>query len=40
MRTKQEFVRHKIVSGSSSSKSKLGKYLAEDVELETDDLIY
>ncbi|XP_049378281.1 zinc finger BED domain-containing protein RICESLEEPER 2-like [Solanum stenotomum] len=37
MRTKLEFVRHKVVSGSSSSKSELGRYLAEDVEPETDD---
>ncbi|KAH0638959.1 hypothetical protein KY285_035545 [Solanum tuberosum] len=37
MRTKLEFVRHKVVSRSSSSKSELDRYLAEDVEPETDD---
>ncbi|KAH0639799.1 hypothetical protein KY285_036385 [Solanum tuberosum] len=37
MRTRLEFVRHQVVSGSSSSKSELGRYLAEDVEPETDD---
>ncbi|KAH0725675.1 hypothetical protein KY284_001540 [Solanum tuberosum] len=37
MRTKLEFVRHKVVSGSSSSKSELGRYFAEDVEPKTDD---
>ena len=37
MRTKKEFVRQKAVSGSSSSKSELGRYLVEDVEPETGD---
>ncbi|KAM3282726.1 hypothetical protein P3S67_026371 [Capsicum chacoense] len=32
MRTKQQFEKHKEISGGSSSKSELGKYLAEDIE--------
>ncbi|KAM3202423.1 hypothetical protein P3L10_030047 [Capsicum annuum] len=32
MRTKQQFEKHKEISGGSSSKSELGKYLAEEIE--------
>ena len=37
MRTKQQFEKHKEVSGSSSNKSELERYLAEDIELDSDD---
>ncbi|KAH0764763.1 hypothetical protein KY285_000634 [Solanum tuberosum] len=37
MRTKQQFKKHKEVSGSSGSKSKLKRYLAEDIEPNSDD---
>ena len=37
LRTKQQFEKHKEVSGSSSNKSELEKYLAEDIELDSDD---
>lgn len=37
MRTKQQFEKHKEVSGGvSGSKSELDRYLAEDIELDTD----
>ncbi|KAM3235118.1 hypothetical protein P3L10_015154 [Capsicum annuum] len=32
MRTKQQFEKHKEISGGSSSKSELGKYLVEEIE--------
>ncbi|KAM3320297.1 hypothetical protein P3S67_007497 [Capsicum chacoense] len=32
MRTKQQFEKHKEISGGLSSKSELGKYLAEEIE--------
>ena len=37
MRTKQQSEKHKEVSGSSSNKSELEIYLAEDIELDSDD---
>ncbi|KAH0729524.1 hypothetical protein KY290_000648 [Solanum tuberosum] len=37
MRTKQQFEKHKEVSGSSGSKSELKRYLAEDIEPDSDD---
>ncbi|KAH0642014.1 hypothetical protein KY290_033621 [Solanum tuberosum] len=37
MRTKQQFEKHKEVSGSSGSKSELERYLAEDIEPDSDD---
>ena len=37
LRTKQQFEKHKEVSGSSSNKSELEIYLAEDIELDSDD---
>ena len=37
LRTKQQFEKHKEVSGSSSNKSELERYLAEDIELDSDD---
>ena len=40
MRTKQQFEKHKEVSGSSSNKSELERYLAEDIELDSDDFEY
>ncbi|KAH0636460.1 hypothetical protein KY289_036375 [Solanum tuberosum] len=36
MRTKQQFEKHKEVSGSSGSKSELERYLAEDIEPDSD----
>ena len=36
LRTKQQFEKHKEVSGSSSNKSELERYLAEDIELDSD----
>ncbi|KAH0645811.1 hypothetical protein KY284_033695 [Solanum tuberosum] len=37
MRTKQQFEKHKEVSGSSGSKSELERYLAKDIEPDSDD---
>uniref|UniRef100_A0A3Q7HN68 hAT-like transposase RNase-H fold domain-containing protein n=1 Tax=Solanum lycopersicum TaxID=4081 RepID=A0A3Q7HN68_SOLLC len=37
MRTKQQFEKHKEVSGSSGNKSELERYLAEDIETDSDD---
>uniref|UniRef100_A0A3Q7IY66 HAT C-terminal dimerisation domain-containing protein n=1 Tax=Solanum lycopersicum TaxID=4081 RepID=A0A3Q7IY66_SOLLC len=37
MRTKQQFEKHKKVSGSSANKSELKRYLAEDIEPHSDD---
>ena len=37
MRTKQQFEKHKEVSGSSGNKSELEKYLAKDIEPDSDD---
>ncbi|XP_055812817.1 uncharacterized protein LOC129882518 isoform X2 [Solanum dulcamara] len=36
MRTKQQFEKHKEVSGGSGSKSELDRYLAEDIESDSD----
>ncbi|KAM3395034.1 zinc finger BED domain-containing protein RICESLEEPER 2-like [Capsicum galapagoense] len=40
MRTKQKFEKHKEISGGSSNKSKLGKYVAEEIEPDLEHLIY
>ena len=37
MRTKQQFEKHKEVSGSSGNKSELERYLAEDIDPDSDD---
>ena len=37
MRTKQQFEKHKKVSGSSANKSEMERYLAEDIESDSDD---
>ncbi|KAL3361312.1 hypothetical protein AABB24_014291 [Solanum stoloniferum] len=37
MRTKQQFEKHKEVSGSSGSKSELERYLGEDIEPDSDE---
>ena len=34
---KQQFEKHKEVSGSLGNKSELERYLAEDIELDSDD---
>ena len=38
MRTKQQFEKHKEVSGSSANKSEMERYLAEDIELDIGDV--
>ena len=40
LRTKQQFEKHKEVSGSSGNKSELERYLAEDIEPDRDDFEY
>ena len=37
MRMKQQFEKHKEVSGSSGNKSELERYLVEDIEQDSDD---
>lgn len=37
LRTKQQFEKHKEVSGSSANKSEMERYLAEDIESDSDD---
>ncbi|KAM3246221.1 hypothetical protein P3L10_007988 [Capsicum annuum] len=39
MRTKQQFEKHKEISGGSSSKSELEKYLAEEIEPDSENFV-